>query len=171
MQKFFVEANQIDLENSKVHIIGEDVNHIKNVLRCEIGEHIEVCEKSNNTNTINKYLVQIIDIVKDRIDCNIVERIDKYNEPEVKISIFQGLPKADKMDLIIQKCTEVGVNSFTPVEMHRSIVKLFGNDSKKKIDRWQKIAETAAKQSVRDIIPKINGVININEFRTHEVVG
>ncbi len=161
MQKFFVESNQINIEDFKIHIIGEDVNHIKNVLRFVIGEHIEVCDKSNN---INKYLVKISDITKDKIECDIVEKIQESKEPNVSISIFQGLPKADKMDFIVQKCTEIGVVSLTPVEMQRSIVKFSSIDSKKKIDRWQKIAETAAKQSGRDIIPKVNEVINIDEF-------
>ena len=159
MYKFFIEPNQI--ENNKAYITGEDVNHIKNVLRCTIGEQIEICEKSDKP---NKYLVKIIDIDKDKIECEIIENIEINNEPQTKIHIFQGLPKAEKMELIIQKCTELGVCSFTPVEMHRSIVKINNNDEKKKIDRWQKIAETAAKQSGREIIPKVNNLIDINEF-------
>ena len=161
MQKFFVETNQIDTENKLIFINGEDVNHIKNVLRCVIGEHIEICEKSN---TPSKYVVKIKEMSNTEIVCDITEKVTKNNEPKVKIHIFQGLPKAEKMELIIQKCTELGVQTFTPVDMHRCIVKISGKDEDKKIIRWQKISEVAAKQSGRDIIPKVERKISIKQF-------
>lgn len=161
MQKFFVESNQINVENNMIYINGEDVNHIKNVLRCIIGEHIEVCEKSASP---NKYVVQITEMNHEKIICKIVEEVKKNNEPDTKIHIFQGLPKAEKMELIIQKCTELGVKSFTPVDMNRCVVKISGKDEDKKIARWQKISEVAAKQSGRDIIPKVERKISINQL-------
>lgn len=161
MQKFFVESNQIDVENNLIWINGEDVNHIKNVLRCVVGEHIEVCEK---TSYPMKYLVQIAEMNNNEITCTIVEEVKTNNEPETKIHIFQGLPKAEKMELIIQKCTELGVQSFTPVDMHRCIVKISGKDEDKKVARWQKISEVAAKQSGRDIIPKVERKISMKQF-------
>ena len=161
MQKFFVETNQIDNENNLVFINGEDVNHIKNVLRCVIGEHIEICEKSN---TPSKYVVKIKEMSNTEIVCDITEKVTKNNEPQVKIHIFQGLPKAEKMELIIQKCTELGVHTFNPVDMHRCVVKISGKDEDKKIARWQKIAEVAAKQSGRDIIPRVERKISVKQF-------
>lgn len=161
MQKFFVESNQIDIDNKLVFIKNEDVNHIKNVLRCVIGEHIEVCEKSAN---LHKYVVEITEMTNNMITGKIMEQIQNSNEPNTKIHIFQGLPKAEKMELIIQKCTELGVCSFTPVEMHRCVVKISGKDEDKKISRWQKIAEVAAKQSGRDIIPNVERKISIKQL-------
>lgn len=90
--------------------------------------------------------------------------MNKSVETNIDITIYQGLPKADKMDLIIQKTTEIGVKQIVPVAMERSIVKLNEKDAKKKIERWQKIAQVAAKQSKRDIIPKIENIIKICEL-------
>lgn len=154
MRKFFIERNQIKDDN--IEIINEDVNHIKNVLRLEIDTLIQISDGDKN------YIVKISEIEKEKIICKIIEEIENVNEPSVKIDIFQGLPKSDKMEYIIQKCTELGINEYFPVSMKRSIVKLSGKDEEKKILRWQKIAEGAAKQSGRDIIPKINNIKNIN---------
>ena len=154
MKKFFVNKEQI--KNNIIEIINEDVNHIKNVLRLEIGTLIQISDGEKN------YISKIKQINKDIIICEIVEVIGNQNEASIKIDIFQGLPKSDKMEYIIQKCTEIGVNEYFPVSMKRSIVKLFGKDEEKKILRWQKIAEGAAKQSGRDIIPKINNIKNID---------
>jgi len=155
MPKFFVKNNQIN--ENVVSIIGTDVNHIINVLRLKVDDEIQVCneDKGINYNTI------ITEINKEFVKCNIVETIESNSEANVHINILQGLPKAEKMELIIQKCTELGVKEITPVEMERCIVKLDGKSENKKVERWQKIAEVAAKQSGRDKIPHINSVINI----------
>lgn len=155
MRKFFVDSNQIT--EKEIKIIGDDVNHIRNVLRLEIGEKLKI----GNKDTSENYVCEIHDISKDGIICTIVEKTESVVEGNVELTVFQGLPKADKMELIIQKGTELGVHSFVPVEFKRSIVKLDGKDAVKKIERWQKIAEMASKQSGRDIIPKINNVQNI----------
>ena len=161
MQKFFVDIENINLETKSITITSEDVNHIKNVLRCKEGELIEICEKSEFP---SKYVCEISKLDKEQILCNIKEKIEVSNESNIKLHIFQGIPKAEKMEFIIQKCTEIGATSFTPVEMHRCVVKLNLKDRVKKIERWNKIAEVAAKQSMRDIIPKVNNIIDINEL-------
>lgn len=153
MSKFFVSSNQV--KDDKIHIIGTDVNHIKNVLRYNISDEITVCADGIN------YIAQIIEINKQDIVCEIKEIIENVSESNVNITIFQGLPKAEKMEFIIQKGTELGVKEFVPVKFERSIVKLSGKDENKKIERWQKISEVASKQSGRNIIPKIKNVNNI----------
>lgn len=157
MQRFFVEENQINIQEKNIQIIGEDVNHIKNVLRCKIGEHIEICSKQTNI----AYLCEISNI-EENVDTIILEELENNKESDVHINIIQGLPKADKMELIIQKGTELGVKEFTPLVLKRCIVKIDSKDEFKKIGRWQKQAEVAAKQCGRDIIPKVNNLHNIN---------
>lgn len=161
MQKFFVDTNQIDKENNLIIINGEDVNHIKNVLRYEKGEHIEICEKANNP---CKYICEITNFNSNQIVCQIKEKLEDSKESDIRIHIMQGIPKAEKMELIIQKCTELGVYEFIPVNMNRCVVKLNGKDEDKKIARWQKIAEVAAKQCGRDRIPNVTRKIQINDI-------
>ncbi len=158
MQKFFVNNNQI--ESGKININGEDVNHIVNVLRLNTNDEIQIC----NIDTSENYIAQITNCTKSEVICKILNKIEETVESNIKIDIYQGLPKADKMELIIQKTTEIGVRSIVPVEMERSIVKLDAKDRQKKVERWQKIAEVAAKQSKRDIIPKVENCINIKEI-------
>lgn len=158
MRKFFVKEEQI--KEDIIEIIGDDVNHIRNVLRLECGENILLCDMDKSTNYISK----IKNIEKEKIICSIQSIAENEAEGNVEITIFQGLPKADKMELIIQKGTELGVKEFTPVNFERCIVKLKGKDEEKKLDRWQKIAEMAAKQSGRDIVPKINNIESIKNI-------
>ena len=158
MPKFFVKENQVN--NNQIHIIGEDVNHIKNVLRMKIGDTFNVCNEDSSEN----YKVEIKEFSKEEIMCNIIEKLENNTESNVKVHIFQGLPKADKMELIIQKSVELGVNAITPIEMKNCVVKLDGKDKIKKIERWQKISEVAAKQCGRDIIPEICSVKKISEI-------
>ena len=158
MPKFFVKNNQID--DNQIKIMGEDVNHISNVLRMKNNEAVQICDIETSQN----YSAKIIEQNKQNIVCEILEKIESKAETKINVHIFQGLPKSDKMELIIQKSTELGVKEITPVQMERCVVKLDKKDSVKKIQRWQKIAEVAAKQSGRDIIPKINNVINSKEF-------
>ena len=155
MPKFFVTTNQI--EGKKISIQNEDVNHIKNVLRAKIDDTIEICDSITSKN----YICKIKQIEDKQIYCHIVEEIASNVEPHIQVSIFQGLPKADKMELVIQKSVELGVYDITPVEMKRCVVKLNDKDKIKKIQRWQKISEGAAKQSGRDRIPTIHPVMNI----------
>ena len=158
MSKFFVKENQI--YDNRIEILDEDVNHIKNVLRLNIDEEIKICNQDSSKN----YNCKIIEISPKKIVCEILEELENEAEGNVELHIFQGLPKADKMELIIQKGTELGVNEFIPVNMKRCIVKLDGKDEAKKIDRWNKISEVAAKQSGRDIIPKVRSLENIKQL-------
>ena len=156
MGKFFIKDSQIF--DNKISIIGDDVNHIKNVLRYNISDSIIVCDENGKN-----YDCEIKDINKDSIICQIISEIESNVESPIKISIFQGIPKFDKMELIIQKCVELGAYDFYPATMKRCIVKLDQNLINKKIDRWQKISEVASKQSGRDIIPKVYNPISIEE--------
>lgn len=158
MYKFFVDDKQI--KDEKVNIIGEDVNHIKNVLRLEVGENICVCSKE----TSKSFMCKIESFFLDEVKCKILEEVSETTETSTYIHIFQGLPKADKFEWIIEKCTEIGVKEITPVVMKRSIVKLDDKDKSKKLIRWQKIAEVAAKQSKRDMIVSVNNIINFENI-------
>lgn len=158
MQKFFVEENQI--ENDKINIIGEDVKHISSVLRMQKGEQILIGSKE----TLETYLTEIEQIEKEKVVAKIIEKYDTQTESNVEIDLYQGLPKADKMELIIQKTTEIGISKVIPVDMVRCIVKLDEKDAKKKIERWQKVAEGAAKQSKRSKIPEIKNKIKIKDL-------
>ena len=158
MYKFFVTEKQI--EGDKAKIIGEDVNHIANVLRLKKKDKIILCNKDEGCS----YETEIVEVSKESITCNIVSRTLENVESNVNVDIYQGLPKMDKMEYIIQKATELGVKNIYPVTMARSIVKLDDKTALKKVDRWNKIAEVAAKQSKRDFIPNIKNVINIENI-------
>lgn len=158
MYKFFVTTNQID--NNIVEIQGEDVNHIKNVLRLGLDEKIDICDLETSTN----YLCKIIELDNKYVKCEIIDRLKSESEPKTYLHIFQGIPKAEKMETIIQKMTEIGASEITPVSMNRCVVKLEAKDIDKKISRWKKIAEVAAKQSKRDRIPIVNYSINIKNI-------
>ena len=161
MPRFFVKNNQIN--NDKITIIDEDVKHIKNVLRKQIGDKIEVC----NQDTGNSYKCEIEIIAENEIETKIIEEQKNIRE-KIKVDIYQGLPKSDKMELIIQKNTEVGIKSIVPVIMERTVVKLDEKIASKKLERWQKIAEIAAKQSMRDIIPQIGNITKLKDIDTTE---
>ena len=158
MPKFFVSNNQIK-NDASIEITGTDLNHIKNVLRKNILDKLVICDKDSGQD----YLCEITEI-GEKIKCKIIDKIKENTESNIYVSIYQGLPKADKMELIIQKSVELGVYDITPIEMKRCIVKIKENDKNKKIERWQKIAEVAAKQSGRNHIPVINNIININQI-------
>lgn len=158
MSKFFVRDEQINKNN--IQILEDDVNHIVNVLRMKKDDELQIC----NQDTGENYIAKIIEITKKSVECEIKEKLDKTTESNVKITLFQGIPKFEKMELIIQKNTEVGVEKIVPVIMERTVVKLDEKLAIKKVERWQKIAEIAAKQSMRDIIPKIENVIKIKDI-------
>lgn len=158
MSKFFVKDNQIN--NNSINIVGEDVNHISNVLRMKKEDELQVCNQETGEN----YITRITSFSKEKIECEIVKKIDKTVESNVNITLFQGIPKFDKMELIIQKNTEVGVKKIVPVLMERTVVKLDEKTINKKIERWQKISEVAAKQSMRDIIPEVENVIKLKDI-------
>lgn len=158
MPKFFIKQDQI--QNNKIEIIGQDVNHIKNVLRKRSEDTIEICDQDTSKN----YLAKIVSLEKNSIVCNILEELQNKVESNLHIHIFQGIPKSDKMELIIQKSVELGANEITPVAMKRCIAKISPKDEPKKIQRWQKISEVASKQCGRDIVPKINNITNVQNI-------
>ena len=158
MPKFFVKEEQI--QENQIIILGQDVNHIKKVLRAKIGDELQICNSQNGEN----FLCEIDNLEEEKIICQIKEKIQEQVESNIEVTIFQGLPKADKMEYIIQKSVELGVYDITPVEMKRCVVKLNEKDKSNKIERWQKISEVAAKQCGRDIIPQINNIINIKNI-------
>ena len=158
MPKFFVENNQI--KNDTIYIKNQDVNHIKKVLRKNIEDEITIC----NEDTKQDYLCKITNIEENEITCKILKELETNVESNIEVSIFQGLPKADKMELIIQKSVELGVHDITPIEMKRCVVRLKEKDKTKKIERWQKISKVAAKQCGRNYIPKINNIENLKEI-------
>lgn len=157
MYQFFVEPTQID--GRLIRIVGEDVNHIKNVLRMREGEEIYAVDASQD----KRYLCKIQELLGQSIECEIVSDAVETTELPAQIYLFQGLPKADKMELIIQKATELGIYQIIPVNMKRCVVKLESKKIASKIARWQAIAEAAAKQSKRTIVPKIEEPISYEE--------
>lgn len=150
MYQFFVEPNQIQEKN--VIIMGPDVNHIKNVLRMKIGEELAV----SNGEDGKEYRCQIEELGEESIICRLLFIKEDGLELASRVYLFQALPKGDKMELIIQKAVELGVHEIIPVSSKRAIVKLDEKKAKTKVIRWQGIAEAAAKQSKRRIVPKVN---------------
>lgn len=161
MPKFFIKTENIK-ENEEIWVTGSDVNHIRNVLRKKVDDKIHIC----NSDTSKNYECIIKNIEENKIVCKIVNEVKSVSESNLNITIFQGLPKAEKMELIIQKATELGVKAIVPVSTKRTVIKLKEKDKDSKKARWQKIAEVAAKQSGRDIIPEIGNIINISEIES-----
>lgn len=157
MYQFFVEPSQI--QGTRVVITGNDVNHIKNVLRMQPGEEIAV----SNGEDGKEYRCGIETLGEDEIICSLRFVKEDGVELSSKIYLFQGLPKADKMELIVQKAVELGVYEIIPVSTKRAVVKLDEKKAKSKIARWQTISEAAAKQSKRRIVPHIHAVMSFKE--------
>lgn len=155
MFNFFADKNC--LNNNKYYITGSDFNHIKNVLRMKEGDTFLVsCDGESDLCRLEAFESETVIAVIEEKNCHNCEL-------PVRIYLFQGLPKSDKMELIIQKCVELGVTDIVPVEMSRSIVKIEEKKKQSKITRWQAIAESAAKQSKRNIIPEIHQITDFNQ--------
>lgn len=155
MYNFFVSENQI-IEN-KVYIEGQDAIHIGTVLRMKPEDKIYICEKESK----NRYLSKILEVNKNKVIAEIIKQ-EESTELKIDITIYQGLPKFDKMELIIQKSVELGANKIVPVDMKYCVTKM--KDEDKKIVRWNTISEAAAKQSKRTIIPKVERITNIDNI-------
>ena len=156
MPRFFVKPEAVN--GDQIEITGNDVNHIKNVLRMNVGEEISVSDGAGKD-----YFGKIEQMDKSAIFVHIENSWDSYVELPAKLYLFQGLPKADKMELIIQKAVELGVYAIVPVVMKRTIVKLDAKKEAKKLTRWQQIAESAAKQSGRGLIPEVMAPVSFKE--------
>lgn len=157
MYQFFVEPSQI--QGKRIVITGKDVNHIRNVLRMHCGEEIAV---SNGVDG-KEYRCGIEELHEDEVICSLRFIKEDALELASKVYLFQGLPKADKMELIIQKAVELGVYQVIPVSSRRAVVKLDEKKAKGKLERWQGIAEAAAKQSKRGIIPQVGPVMTMKQ--------
>ena len=156
MYRFFVEPSQIG--EKEIRICGSDVNHIKNVLRMKQGEEILISGGENL-----EYTCYIQEMQEEEVTAHIMYVQEAGYELPSRIFLFQGLPKGDKMELIIQKAVELGVHQIIPVASRRSVVKLDKKKEEKKIVRWQAIAESAAKQSKRMYVPQVAGVMSFGE--------
>lgn len=152
MNRFFVDKKNILRDDEKIIIDDiEDFKHITKVLRLGSNELLEICDKDNGD-----YLAQITDVHKDKLELKILDCYPSKTEPNIQVTLFQGIPKSNKMELIIQKCTELGITEIIPLETQRTIVQLKDEKAEdKKLDRWQKIADEAAKQCKRGILPRI----------------
>ena len=157
MYHFYTEKSNISEDT--IIITGEDVNHIKNVLRMKEGEEIIICDSEGTD-----YHTRIKSLDRDEVIAEILSSGISEAEMPFRVHLFQGLPKKDKMEMIIQKSVELGVHQIIPVMTKRVIVKL--DDKKKeeaKIKRWQAISESAAKQSGRGLIPTVSGCLSFKE--------
>ena len=157
MHQFFVTPMQV--KEDHIYIEGLDVNHIKNVLRMKVGEALKVSDGNNR-----KYLCEIESMTAQQVCVRIVEEQQVDTELPSKIYLFQGLPKSDKMELIVQKAVELGVAEIVPVAMKRCVVKLDAKKAAKKVSRWNTIALSAAKQAKRGIIPEVREVRNFKDI-------
>ena len=166
MYHFFVEEGDFSPEYKQVHITGDDYNHIVHVLRMKIGEQFSVSIRNDERGRELFYEIEEIgqDVVVGKL-CFIEE---VGNELPSKIYLFQGLPKVDKMELIIQKAVELGAYEIIPMSTKRCIVKLDEKKSESKVKRWQAIAEAAAKQSKRAIIPNVHKPMTMKEAVSYE---
>ena len=156
MHHFFVTPQQIS--GDKIRIEGGDVNHMKNVLRMKLHEKAEISDGESRT-----YLCEVEAYEEDVAVLHILEEMEADTEPASKLYLFQGLPKSDKMELIVQKAVELGVYQVIPVAMKRCVVRLDDKKAAKKADRWNSIAESAAKQAGRSRIPEVTMPLSYNE--------
>lgn len=155
MFQFFVEPGQITAQEAE--ITGGDVNHIRNVLRMKAGEQVRISDQQGQD-----FLCRIEKLEESRILLRIQEKC-QGTEPPIKITLFQGLPKGDKMELVVQKGVELGASEIVPVAMQNCVVKLDQKRAEHKRARWQAIAESAAKQSRRSLVPVVRPVCTFSE--------
>ena len=156
MYHFFVEPDQI--AEDRITILGEDVNHIGNVLRMKPGENVLISAEGEKDR-----LCGIEEIRRDEVILRILEVREENNELPARIHLYQGLPKSDKMELIIQKAVELGAYRIVPVSTKNTVVKLDAKKAEAKVKRWNAIALAAAKQSKRSVIPEVAPVISFGQ--------
>lgn len=153
MQHFFFFFSQV--EETEIVIRGSDVNHMKNVLRMKPGEEVSVSDGNNC-----RYLCRITEYMETgEAILTVIQREENDTELPSKIYLFQGLPKQEKMEFIVQKAVELGVYQIIPVALKRCVVKLDEKKARKKVSRWQEISKSAAKQSGRGIVPEVKNVL------------
>ncbi|MFC7440636.1 16S rRNA (uracil(1498)-N(3))-methyltransferase [Laceyella putida] len=148
MQRYFIAQEQI--METTIRLVGEDVHHIKNVMRNKPGDQIICCAGQGID-----YLVEIESLDSSEVMTRIVERMPSKGEPRTKILLAQSLPKGDKLEWILQKGTELGASAFLPFSSERSIVKLDARKIDKKKERWDRIVKEAAEQAHRGAVPTV----------------
>ncbi len=159
MNRFFVNPLQVNAEDNEIIIQGDDVKHISKVLRLTEGDEIEICDGE-----AWEYIGRIQRIDKSEVTAAIIGREPLKTEAKLHVILYQGLPKGTKMELILQKTTEMGIAEIVPVITDRAVVQLKDQkDKEKKAERWYKITEEAAKQSKRGIIPEVHVPISFND--------
>lgn len=155
MHRFFIEDEQNDAE--QFIIKGQDVNHIKNVLRMKQNNKIEIVKNGNS------YICSIHSIENHKVVADVLYKNENSNESPIKIHLFQSLPKSTKMETVLRKSTELGVFSFHPIITERSIIKIDIKKEVKKLERWQSVVLEAAKQSKRDLVPEVYSIKTFRE--------
>jgi len=155
MRKIFVDKEKI--KENFAYIEGKDTHHIINVLRLKKGDEIVISDGST------EYQTSIYGVEKNRVILFLESKLQSNTESSIEIALFQGLPKSDKMELIIQKCTEIGVKKFIPIITRYSVVDIKNSNLNKKIERWNKISREACKQSGRTSLPEICMPISFEE--------
>lgn len=148
MQRYFVSPEQ--LNENKVVISGEDARHISKVMRGKTGDKLIVSDGLSR-----EALVEITDIEAGAVTAAVLEQLEMTHEPAFKVTVAQSLPKGDKMETVIQKCTEIGAVSFVPFISERTIVQYDAKKESKRLERWDKIAKEAAEQSHRNTVPEV----------------
>ena len=161
MPRFFIRQNQIEETDGvkTVNILGDDAHHISRALRMAAGEKIEVVDMQKNL-----YLCELNGFFDGHVTARVLEEGKAETEPPYHLRLYQALAKGDKMETIIQKSIECGACEIVPFSSERCVVKLDKKDENKKIDRWQKIAEGAAKQSGRGMVPTVKNVLSFKEL-------
>lgn len=157
MPRFFIRANQI--EDGIVTLLGDDAHHISRSLRMAAGETVTVCDMQKN-----EYECELTDFLPDRVLAKILESRKSDTEPPYHAIVYQALPKGDKLDSVIQKAVECGASEITTFESERCIVRAKGENESKKVERRQRIALEAAKQSGRGIVPVVNPTVSFSEM-------
>ena len=156
MQRYFVKNSQI--KNDEIEITNSDVHHITTVMRGQIGDEILLCSDCGVT-----YFSQIIELNKTAVRLKLIGEKEENSEMPVHVVVAQGLAKSDKLEMVVQKITECGAVGFIPTVMKRSVVKVDSKKIDKKLERWQKIALEAARQSHRQVVPEIYNLATFDE--------
>lgn len=156
MPKFFVKPEDV---GEKIYLTGDNFHHAAKVLRMHKGDRLVVCDGSRRD-----YEAEISEVLSDRIVCSIISGIENNREPDIKITLFQGLPKGDKMSLICEKCVEAGVFKIVPVSLDRCVVKIGKKEYEKKRERLSKVMLSASKQSGRGTVPEIASLCSFEEM-------
>lgn len=154
MHRFFIEPHAVC--GNEAVLTGEDVQHIAKVLRLRAGDEVTLCDGAKT-----EYTARIDSVEKERITLRVLETAASKTESSAEITLYQGLPKAGKLETIIQKCVELGIGKVIPFDAERSVVKLSKKDFAKKQSRYQRVAYEAAKQSRRGIIPEVGGLVKL----------